>query len=213
MGTRQEWFKNQRVSQDIPDLKVTEPENNTFYTALNCRTYRLMKKSTTYDAYVTDELHRMTEKTAVHMKNRTFSGENLMSIMAFLQELKRAYDACNIHGGAAMWVFKQFLASPAEAALKSRICLPNSISSKYEGPLQSHSSIVQLLLERYATVDNIATPDNKICGLQQGLSSPPEFPHKLCTKTLVCGSICDEKKFKDIFVENIKASIWKLLLH
>lgn len=60
----------------------------------------------------------MAKKIAVQMKNRIFSDEHLTSIVAFLQEFRSAWVACEIHNGAVMWMFKNVLTDLAETAVK-----------------------------------------------------------------------------------------------
>lgn len=66
-----------------------------------CR-YRLSKTSARYDDDVANELNKRTKKTTVQIKDRTFSGRDPVSIIAFLQNFKTACDACNIHEGTDM---------------------------------------------------------------------------------------------------------------
>lgn len=60
-----------------------------------------------YDDNVGSELNKMTQKTTVRMKARTFSDKDLLSIIAFLKDYRVAYDACNAHKGDAMCFLKE----------------------------------------------------------------------------------------------------------
>lgn len=91
-----------------------------------------------------------------------------MSVAAFLQEFNSACDACSIYEGAAMWLFRQFLTSPAEAAVKRQMTLLHSTNFLHEGPLKSYSAIVQFILKRHVTYENIARLDAEVCKLRQG---------------------------------------------
>lgn len=75
--------------------------------------YRLIKNRSQYDGDVGYEVNEMTKKTAVQMKDRTFSSKDRASIIAFMQDVKSAFDACNIHEIAVMWFCKHYLISPA----------------------------------------------------------------------------------------------------
>lgn len=121
----------------VPGLKVISPVTDMFFTTLDYCTYLLTTKSARYDADVTNELHLLTKKTAVQMKGRTLSGTASISIIAFLQDFKSACDTCNRHEVAAMWLLEKLLTGPVEPTLKSKICLPNSVSSSLQGSLHS----------------------------------------------------------------------------
>lgn len=64
--------ESMKVSLYFTELKVNEPANDLFSKALNCRTNRLIENSARYDDVVMNELHRMTKKISVQMKDRTF---------------------------------------------------------------------------------------------------------------------------------------------
>lgn len=80
----------------------------------------------------------MIKKTVVQMKDQIFSGKDSMSVMAFLQDFKFQCDACNIHGGATVWLSMQFLTGDAEPVVTSRITSPRFAVQKDEGALQSY---------------------------------------------------------------------------
>lgn len=201
-----------KIPLDVSGPKVIEPVNDMFSAILGYRTYHLIKKSARYDADGANELHWMAKKTAIQMKDRMFSGKNSRSVIAFIQDFKYACDACKMYEGATVWLFKQFSTGLAEAAVKSRICLPNSISSTDYEFFQFYSSIVQFLSKRYAKDDNIAPLDDEIFGLQQSPLAPTKLAQKLWTKKLVRGFVYDEKALKGMFLEWIKVFIRKLLI-
>lgn len=61
-----------------------------------------------------------------------------------------------------MRLFKQYLNGPAKAAVKSRVILPNSVNTGHKGVLRTYSEVVQFILKRYVTDDNIANLDNEV---------------------------------------------------
>lgn len=85
---------------DKPDqitvLEVFKPVNDLLWKALDCPTYSLIKRSAWYDEDVAHELHRMAKRTAAQMNDRTFSGRDPMSVIAFLQDLRTTCDVCRI---------------------------------------------------------------------------------------------------------------------
>lgn len=80
-------------------LKVIETVNDLFQKLVEYHTYRLIKKLARYNDNVAHELHRMAKKTVIQMKNGTFSGQDLMSVVAFLQDCKSPCDVLGIHEG------------------------------------------------------------------------------------------------------------------
>lgn len=71
------------ISLDLPGLRVIEPVSNIFSRTEDYYTYRLIYNSSRYDAYVNNELHRMTKKTAVQMNNCAFSGKRPRELLRF----------------------------------------------------------------------------------------------------------------------------------
>lgn len=71
------------------------------------------------------------------MTNRFISGKDSLSVTAFLQEFKYAYDACIVHEGTVLRLLKQFLTDPVEVVVKSRILLPILVSAAM-GEIYTH---------------------------------------------------------------------------
>lgn len=44
-------------------------------------------------------------------------------MIAFLQDFEAACDACNIHDGAKMWLFKNYVTGSVDAIIKARVVL------------------------------------------------------------------------------------------
>lgn len=57
------------------------------------------------------------------MKNCTFTGNDPVSIITFLQDFKTACDAYNIHEDADMWLIKPYIFSSFEAVFRARMAL------------------------------------------------------------------------------------------
>lgn len=69
------------------------------------------------------------------MKDRTFSGKNSLSIIAFLQDWKVACNAGKIHETAAMWLFKHCFNGSVKSVVKAWINLPTKDAKAQEGIL------------------------------------------------------------------------------
>lgn len=61
-----------------------------------------------------------------------------------------------------MWLFKHYLAVPIELVIKAHVVLPAETAKTQERCLTSYSAIVNSLLKRYATDDNIVAFDADI---------------------------------------------------
>lgn len=78
------------------------PLNKLFAEAFDYQKDRLIKKSQRNDDNVANKLNKMSKKTAVRMKDQSFSGQAPVSIIVFLQDFQAECDNCNIHEGAAI---------------------------------------------------------------------------------------------------------------
>lgn len=54
----------------------------------------------------------------MQMKNRTFTGKDPVSIIAFLPDFEAVYNAYNIYEGEAIWIYKHYLSGPVAAVIK-----------------------------------------------------------------------------------------------
>lgn len=70
--------------------------------AVDYHTNRLNKKSARYVDAPAKKFNKITKKTAVQIKDETFSGKDNVYIIASLQDFKATCHACNIHGRAEM---------------------------------------------------------------------------------------------------------------
>lgn len=103
---------------DIFDLIVMRPENKLLADAPDHISSLPFKKCTRYENEVKKKLNKMATRTAMQMKPNIFSGKNAVSIIAFLQIFKAAYDASSNFETAGMRAFKYYAAGPVEAVIK-----------------------------------------------------------------------------------------------
>lgn len=68
---------------DVPGLKVIEPINDRFASAVDCRNYRIIKSSSRNDNDQAHKLHKIVEKIAMEMKDRFFSKKTLCRQLRF----------------------------------------------------------------------------------------------------------------------------------
>lgn len=89
-----------------------------------------------------------------------------MPVITFLQEFKSACNSCSIHKSDTIWLFKQLLTGPAEAGVEACVISTISINVYHEVALKSYSSIVQFLLKRIVTDDNVAKLNTQVHNLR-----------------------------------------------
>lgn len=73
-----------------------------------------------HNSDVAHEWLKMVKTIMRPMKNRSFSKEDAMSVITFRETFRWAYDAYRIQNGKKIGMFKQYLAGPAEAAVRVR---------------------------------------------------------------------------------------------
>lgn len=118
--------------------------------------------------------------------------ENRMSVIAFLQKFKLAWDASGIHKGAAIWIFKHFFTDPAEASVKERVLLMSYANVNHDGVQISYSAIVEYLLKRCVKDYNIAKLNSELRDLGKRSMILAWYEKDWRSKTLRCGSAYDE---------------------
>lgn len=126
-----------------------------------------------------------------------------MSVAAFLQKFKSAYDACGTYESGTMWLFRQLSIGPTKATVKAHVTITNSAKFYHEAALKFYYDVVQFLLRRYVADDIIAELDADVRSLRQGSMTPEEYTQELWRKTLSCGTMYDENSLKGIFMEKL----------
>lgn len=144
---------------DYLGVTVTKLVNNLLADAVGYQNYRVTKKSAGYDDKDVNELNKMTKKVEFQRKDQTFNVRDSVSVIVFLQSSRVACYACSIPKGAAMWLFKQYISGLVKSVIQGRVALPTETIRSQEGCLKSYSVIVNYLLQRDATEDNISVVD------------------------------------------------------
>lgn len=113
--------------------------------------------------------------------------------------------------GAAMWLLKQLVTGPAEAAVKARVFLKNFAKSYAEGAWKSYSTIFLFLLNRYVIDDSKAKLDGELRSIIQRSMVPEEHSQEQWTRTLRCGSVFTEESLDALFVEEDTHAVCRAL--
>lgn len=117
-------------------------------------------------------------KKVVQMEDQAFNGVDSIFVINVLTELKRACDYPRIHKDAAVWLFQNFLNSPAFEALKMRLILTSNDVKKHKGTIASCAGVGSHLLRPYATDFVIAKTDEVRRNLTQGSVMPRDVFQK-----------------------------------
>lgn len=104
---------------DVPGVTIIKPVKKVLDNTIDYRNQRHIKKSARYDYNVSNELNKMRIKTAVQMKKQTFSGNDPLLIIIFLQDIREVCDACKFNESAAIRLLKRSLSISVKPVVKA----------------------------------------------------------------------------------------------
>lgn len=110
-----------------------------------------------------------------------------------------------------MRLSKNHLTGDIEAVIKARIALPTEAAKSKKGCFTSFSAIVNYLVKRFPTNDNLATADTDIRNFKQSRLTKTDYSQQLWTKMLRFGFVYDEKVLKTLFVEGVHCLVCRTL--
>lgn len=150
-----------------------------FCKALDYRYYRLHKRSNQYDAHVAAKIARLTRQMEASFKLR-FDGSDSLSILQFLQSFTEAANSNGVREGAALYVLRSFLDSPAREEFTAYKPAAFPVA-------------VDWLLTTFAPVSALAAEYKAISSLIQTRGeSPREFSLRLRQRASRLGPLMDE---------------------
>lgn len=135
----------------------------------------------------------MTNRTALQMKDLAFDSKRFVSIVTFLQNFKAACDVCKINEGAAKWLINHYLSGPGKSVIKALVASSTDTARVQEAYLTSCSAIINYLLKRYPTDDNITTADAAVQTFKQQGLTVTDYAQQLWTETLKSASVYIDK--------------------
>lgn len=97
------------------------------------------------------EIQTVRKNVAVQMSDQAFNGKYLISVIKFSTGFKRAGDSLRTYGGAAVWLFREFVNIPALSAIEARLTLSSNEAYRLERIIIDYAVVVYHLLRRYAT--------------------------------------------------------------
>ena len=191
-------------------LRVIRPMNDLFRRAVNYRSYLLRDPGPESTRDVRRELSetnmgRMQKKLITPMKDRTFSGDDPITVLGFLAHYK---DACNLNDisePVAYWMIQNFLEGRALALVQTRMSgLTMSVDSDRGEMLTTYPEVVNFLLQTYATDDVIAEAVTDVENLKQSTAmTEQEYSDELWKRALRCGTVFSGDRLKGYFVEGL----------
>ena len=191
------------------DLEALEPLNDLFTKAVDYRTYRLENRNAAYTSSVAQKITKQHKRLSFQMGDTTFSGDDPIAIIDFLQRFKIACDQNGFSEGAAMWLFQFYLKGQAATLLHSRM-QGNTMAVEEDQTemLRTYPEVVNYLLETYATDEVIQEAYAEVLSYRQRPSQPElEFAKSLFALASRCGNVFTTTRLKAMFSDNVDKSI------
>lgn len=101
-------------------ISVINPVSFAFVGVVDYRTYRLPLRSPLYDERVSRGMGKWQD-LEVAMKTRYFIASDPVTILPFVNTIRRECDILRILAGAATWLLPTYLSDPARETLQSRM--------------------------------------------------------------------------------------------
>ena len=150
-----------------------------FRRILDYRYYRLHKRSPRYDAEVAGRVAKWTRQLEASLKLR-FDGSDPLAVLQFLHAFVEAANTNGIKEGAAVYLLRSFLDSPAREEFTAARATAFPVA-------------VDWLLTTFAPVSALAAEHKAISSLAQGQrESPREFGLRLRQRASRLGPLMDE---------------------
>jgi hypothetical protein len=169
----------EKLSRSYQDLLPAVCHDPRFRSVLDYRYYRLHKRSNHYDAKVAATVAKMSRQMEASFKLR-FDGSDTLSVLQFLNSFVETADTNGVREGAALYVLRAFLDTPAReefTAFKA----------------SSFPEAVDWMLSTFAPVSFLAAEYKRICSLTQNSGeSPREFSLRLRQSASRLGPLMDE---------------------
>lgn len=109
------------------------------------------------------------------MKYPVFHGRDSISVIAFLNEFNRAYEASGIHDGTSVWLFIEFLNDPDLAIIEARLTVSSKDTNRRKCSITICAEVVSHLLKGYNTDAISAKANGEIGSLKQGSLTLSDF--------------------------------------
>lgn len=170
-------------------MTLINPVSELLIECVDYRNYPFIQKSALSDYDEANELDKMTKRTAVQTRGRSFSGNEPLSIITFLQDFKTSRNVCSIHDRAAMSLFKCYSIGSVKFVITPRVALSSRAAKAQEGFLSLYLAIINYILKIYRTHDKIAPVDGHIQTFEQQYWTATDYTQLLCPKTFRCESV------------------------
>lgn len=127
-----------------------------------------------------------------------------ISIRAFLQNFKTAYNNSGFREGAATWLSPHYMKEPAKAALSYRVSAKKDCKTQKGRALTTYKQTVNFVLRTYTTNAVIAVAASEsVSNKYHNNMSAACFSETLWKKGLRGGRVYDESRFKGMFIKGL----------
>lgn len=100
-----------------------------FQNLVNYKTYHLREESRIYNKKMAIRMGKYTKRIETLMKAYKFDNKDLVKILRFLTQIKRAWDSNRLFKSMALWIMSMFMKDEPECSLTVRM-----IPHKDDGP-------------------------------------------------------------------------------
>lgn len=101
-------------------MEVIRPLNDMYRKAVDYQTYQLLNTRLRYYKTTAKSTRKMSKNIPVQMRNLMFNGHDPIPILSFLESIKFACDANDMHEVAAMRLFQYFMKGRAQRSLLAK---------------------------------------------------------------------------------------------
>ena len=191
------------------NLKVFVPLNDWYVKACDYKSYRLKKHGVQYRPSMGEKMRRYRQRMDPHMKGRSFSGQDPITVLSFLKWFQKASNLAVLSDAAAMLCFQFYLTGQAYELVHSRLAGETSPTDvdKVE-LLHTYDEVVNFLIKTYVTDEVISDEYNSVMQYRQSTSTTEQdFANKLWDKAQRSGTVFSDRRLKAIFADNLHAAI------
>lgn len=137
------------------------------------------------------------------MKDKTFSGQDYVSVTNVLIEPRRAWHFPRTHEAPNVWFFKTFMSGTTLLAIMARLTLFSKYAKLHECTTMKYVRVIIYLSRRYDTDAVISKADRDIRNYIQGPLTAWNLSQKLWDLPLRCGSSYNDLILRTYFEEGI----------
>lgn len=197
-GDSDEYFE-----EDTATVARFRPTQELYAPACNFESYRLSNRNARYNRADAKRMKSFLRDTNVQMKGRHFDGRPEIAVLNFLSAFKRACDINGVHEGAAIYLFRHFLAGNARTDFEAQLDGPTPEPDDADS-LTTYCEVVSYLLRTYATNEAISAAHSELISFRQTVKmTEKQYADLLLSKAGRCGRVYPRRVVRGYFVEGV----------